>query len=170
MARSEKFDYEDAEMDILDAGGDPDYLDYRHPDKADAYLRGVGLDPKSYGSTYDSSKKNDSSSDSLCYLTSACIHAAHLPDDCVELVTLRAFRDNYLKAQPTGPKDIEEYYEIAPKIVAAIDLHENSEGIWARIYNELVLPCVRLIKSEKLHETYELYKCYTLELKAEFLK
>lgn len=43
------FDYENAERDILDAGGDPDYLSYTNPTKRDNYLRKMGLRPEKYG-------------------------------------------------------------------------------------------------------------------------
>ena len=44
------FDYENAKMDILDNGGDPDYLDMNHPDERDSYLKNMGLNPKDYSS------------------------------------------------------------------------------------------------------------------------
>lgn len=43
------FDYENAERDILDAGGDPDYLSYTNPTERDNYLRKMGLRPEEYG-------------------------------------------------------------------------------------------------------------------------
>ena len=49
-----------------------------------------------------------------CYLTSACIAARGLPDDCEELMTLRIFRDKWLKLQPGGIEEIAEYYSTAP--------------------------------------------------------
>ena len=58
-------------------------------------------------------RKNQSSSG--CYITSACVRARGLPDDCLEMETLRAFRDGYLASQPGGREDIEEYYAKAPQ-------------------------------------------------------
>ena len=43
------FDYENARLDILDSGGDPDYLSHTDPEKRDAYLRKMGLRPEDYG-------------------------------------------------------------------------------------------------------------------------
>ena len=43
------FDYENARLDILDSGGDPDFLSYTDPQKRDAYLRKMGLRPEDYG-------------------------------------------------------------------------------------------------------------------------
>ena len=81
---SESFDYENAELDILDAGGDPDYLNYNDREKRDEYLRKVGLNPKSYGSKVGEKPKKksgwfDEPEDDPCFLTSACVHARGLP-------------------------------------------------------------------------------------------
>lgn len=43
------FDYEEAELDILENGGDPDYLSYSDPIKRNNYLRRMGLNPINYG-------------------------------------------------------------------------------------------------------------------------
>lgn len=99
-----------------------------------------------------------------CYLTSACIHAKNLPDDCYELSTLRNFRDTYVKADPNGETDIKNYYSVAPRIVERINLQTDSDKIWKNIYDELVLVCVHLIEEGKLQEAYEKYKMYTLIL------
>lgn len=38
----------------------------------------------------------------LCFITTAVCEAEGKPDDCAELTAFRAFRDGYLKAQPTA--------------------------------------------------------------------
>ena len=65
-------------------------------------------------------KPGASQSSSGCYLTSACVEAMQKSDDCFELTTLRRFRDEWLANQPGGKEEIEEYYRIAPEIVAKI--------------------------------------------------
>ena len=168
----DKFDYEEAEMDIWDAGGDPDSLSYSDPKKRDEYMRKVGLDPKRYGSQYEDpgTQKNSSGSGSSgCFLTSACIRAKGLPDDCEELETLRNFRDTYMRGRSDGDADIREYYRIAPGIVSAINLQQDADSIWRRIYEELILKCVQMIKAGDYTGTYQLYKGYTLKLQETYL-
>lgn len=109
------------------------------------------------------------SSDSSCYLTTACIKAKKLSDDCFELTTLRWFRDNYLMSFEQGKQDIEHYYEIAPKIVAAIERTQHSGTTFHYIYNEVVLPCVDLICNKQYEEAYKKYKGVALELEQRFL-
>lgn len=105
-------------------------------------------------------KESDSSSSS-CYLTTACVLSKGLPDDCYELTTLRHFRDTYLNGTPEGRRDIACYYEIAPGLVKKLDTLPESEEIYQKIYDELVLPCIALIEAEKLAETHQLYREYT---------
>lgn len=112
-------------------------------------------------------KTQDSSG---CYLTSACVHSVGLPDDCVELKTLRGFRDSYMKQSEEMRGDIAQYYSTAPKIVEKINQDNNSINIWKRIYEELVKPSVEYIKIGKYENAYLLYKEYALQLESVFLK
>ncbi len=103
--------------------------------------------------------KGKSSSDSSgCYLTSACVVALGKPDDCHELTTLRRFRDTYMKDDAERAADVCRYYHTAPKIVAAIDALENAGDIYAAMYDELVLPCVKMIETGDLAGAYTLYR------------
>lgn len=81
-----------------------------------------------------------------CYLTSACMGAKgeEFSDDCYELEVLRKFRDSYVKEN--YPKDIEMYYEIAPLIVEKIEDLKESNDIFEKMYDELVVPCCELIE------------------------
>ena len=99
-----------------------------------------------------------------CFLTSACTAARGLPDDCQELTTLRWFRDNWLKHQSDGVLLIAHYYEVAPKIVEAIDKLENRLEIYDSLYLKLVIPCVELINTKQYEQALALYRDTTLEL------
>jgi hypothetical protein len=120
----------------------------------------------------DEEDESDSDSDSGsggCYLTTACVTARGLPDDCQELTILRDFRDNWLKKQPDGPADVAEYYATAPGIVAEINALPNAKEIWGQLYETLVEPCVKLIQSGKMEETYVTYKKSAMELRKKYL-
>jgi hypothetical protein len=103
-----------------------------------------------------------------CYLTSACIESKGLPDDCYELETLRQYRDTWLKSSEKGEAVIKQYYEIAPKIVSAINETEDSKSIYETIYEKMVKPCVTLIQQKKYQEAFELYCNITLQLEKEY--
>lgn len=123
---------------------------------------------------YASSAKNcpfrrkDSSSD--CFLTTACVVAKNLPDDCYELKTLRAFRDSYIKGLANGEEIIKEYYDIAPKIIDAIEKEPNADCIFKKLFEELVQPCVHYIEQKQNEKAHALYEKTVLKLKEKYLK
>ena len=104
-----------------------------------------------------------------CYLTSACVEAKGLPDDCEELTVLRDFRDNWMKQQPGGKEEIAEYYVTAPQIVAKINRQRDAKQIWESIYDSLVLACIELIHAGEMEKARALYKKSALELKEQFM-
>ena len=131
------------------------------------YKEYVDPDSKPYDCTrYESGYSSESGG---CYLTTACIKAKNLPDDCVELQTLRNFRDNYVAKTPGGTADIEHYYATAPEIVNRINTLKNAKDFWKEIYEKLVLVCTDLINKSEFEEAYSLYKSYSLKLEKEFL-
>lgn len=107
--------------------------------------------------------KNASSSGG-CYLTSACVYSKGLPDNCVELQTLRNYRDHWLRLQPDGEYLISEYYKIAPKIVSAINSQKDKISIYTYIYETMIEPCVKFINNSQMQDALNLYKQKTLEL------
>ncbi len=123
-----------------------------------------------WGYNYERCPLYKSAQSSGCFLTSACVEAKGLSDNCYELTTLRAFRDNYLKSRESGAADICKYYHIAPIIVEKIKLLPNSLDIFEKIFSELVKPCIELIESGKNEEAYIKYKNYTVLLEKLYVK
>lgn len=103
-----------------------------------------------------------------CFLTSACVEAKGLPDDCHELTVLRSFRDGYLSSLPTGKEEIAEYYHVAPAIVEAIKKQDNALSIFNGIYEQLVLPCVQHIEAGENEQAHALYRNAVGELSKQF--
>ena len=105
-----------------------------------------------------SGKKNG-----CCFLTTACVEARGLPDDCEELSVLRDFRDSYLLSTENGTALVEHYYEIAPKIVEAIDQRGDSRSIYEGIY-ERIVDCLDAVKSGRSDDAIEIYERMVLAL------
>lgn len=103
-----------------------------------------------------------------CFLTSACCNYKGFSDDCKELTVLRQFRDNYLKQQDSGEALINEYYAIAPIIVAKIDDCDKKDAIYAYIY-ETITKCVETYENEEYEKVMHLYIQMVNELKGKFL-
>ena len=111
-------------------------------------------------------KGNDTSG---CFITSACVEALGLPDDCYELETLRAFRDGYVKLTESGREEICEYYHTAPAIVEKIKSGDTAQAVFNKIYRELVQPCVKMIEENRHEEAYGKYRAYLKMLQKQYL-
>lgn len=173
MKKDDGFDYRKAEADLEDIGAHhPDEIySYRSEKALRGFMKEHGLNPDKYyqdnpKNGHSDSRENDNGG---CYLTTACVAARGRSDTCSELQTLRAFRDNVLAHKPRGRAEIEEYYQLAPHIVAAINRCPDDGEIWGRIYDELVNPCVHLIQGGYNDAAYQLYKEYTYALSNTFL-
>lgn len=102
-----------------------------------------------------------------CFLTSACVFARGLEDDCYELTTLRHFRDNFMRTHAEGNELIQYYYKHAPKIVEQIEERANKKAIYDYIYTSLVLPSIALINQKQDELAMEYYAAFTLRLSKE---
>lgn len=99
----------------------------------------------------------ESQPDEGCFISSACIMAKGLPDDCEELETLRTFRDNLTKRDEKLANLCRDYYKNAPEIVKRINQSDNMVKNYEEIYNNLVSPCVTMLKNGSIEEAIELY-------------
>ena len=92
-----------------------------------------------------------------CFITSAVCDYCGKTDDCIELTTLRNYRDFWLKNQEDGKELIDEYYKIAPQIVRSIKKLPNYREIFSSLLRDYIEPCIELINSGKFVECKNLY-------------
>lgn len=104
-----------------------------------------------------------------CFITTACVETAKLPDNCTELETMRHLRDDYLAKSDEGKRTIQEYYEIAPKIVEGIRGEENSKEVFGEIFRNIE-KTVSLIEGGDLGGAAAHYKGMVLGLKRKYEK
>ncbi len=107
--------------------------------------------------------------DKPCFLTTACVVARGLPDDCHELTLLRRFRDQDLRDLPGGPKLIDEYYALAPAILAAIHSRPDARRCLDALYTELVLPTVGRLEAGDGPGALEHYRRVVLALRRRYV-
>jgi len=166
---NDDFDYGAAEADLEDC--DCPWADeiygYRSERGRDEFMRENGLNPDRY--KHGSGSANGGSGTEGCFLTTACVVAEGLPDDCEALETLRGFRDGWLRKRAGGQLMVREYYEIAPRIVEKINARPDAEAIWKRMYAEQVLPCVETIKQGEYEAAFRMYRSWVAELKDRYL-
>lgn len=123
------------------------------------------------GKSSDSGSSSGGGSDSggsLCYLTSACVNARGLPDNCLELKSLRNFRGKILLQNSIGRNRVREYYQIAPEIVQSINQRDNAKEIWNSLYKD-IRKAVQLVLSENFNQAFEHYREMSLRLKERYL-
>lgn len=124
-----------------------------------------------YDQSWEDSQKNedDQKEKSGCFISSACIEAKSLPDDCYELQILRDFRDTYMKSLPDSEFLIKEYYSSAPDIVKAIEKSSQKHEIYNWLYLELVNKSVLNIEIGNYNAAFKNYKSIFEYLKFNFL-
>lgn len=105
----------------------------------------------------------------LCYITTAVCESKGKPDDCYELTTLRAYRDDYLLQTARGREIVEEYYNIAPGIVAIIDMQKDAAEIYDRIFEEYLKGCLWHIEAGEQEDCCELYMTMVRNLQKQYL-
>ncbi len=103
-----------------------------------------------------------------CFITTACVEARGLPDDCEELTVLRHFRDNYLINKENGVELLRIYYIWSPEIVRSIRRREDEEDILEHLY-QIIRQCVDAINRQDNEFAYRTYCQMMLKLKNQFL-
>ncbi|WP_146198902.1 CFI-box-CTERM domain-containing protein [Falsochrobactrum shanghaiense] len=102
-----------------------------------------------------------------CFLTTACCAVQGRPDDCLELQTLRRFRDKWLLRQPFGAGEIAHYYRVAPNISGSLLASREGRKKLRNLYWRTIMPCVAMIWIGWPGMAYRLYKRMMIRLAAE---
>lgn len=105
----------------------------------------------------------------LCFITTAVCQELGKPDDCAELTAFRRFRDTYLMQEPDGPALIDEYYNIAPGIVACINTCTDRHARYARLREDYLAPCYNDLQNGRLADCKARYVAMVRSLEREFL-
>lgn len=119
------------------------------------------------GSITDTTNGNKETTDTKCFLTSACMkhYLLRFDDSCYELRVLRWFRDNFVSQE-----DKIHYYETAPMIIAAINSAAGSDMVYDYIYENVVRACVDAIERGDYEFAYNRYKNSILSLEETFVR
>ena len=113
--------------------------------------------------TTDGSHSGATKGESGCFLTTAIVEHRGEADNGPTLTKLRNFRDTYLVGYP---EEVKKYYQVAPKIVAAIP-KDNPTWDWVGKQIDLAIQYIDDNMLDKAHETY---KSMVLELETNWLK
>lgn len=105
-----------------------------------------------------------------CFITAAVYDSFGKPDGCYELTAFRKFRDNWLALQTDGKSLIDEYYDIAPKIVANINSLSDSAEIYKKLWRDYLSACLKSIEVGDNFKCKKIYVEMVNTLKEKFLK
>jgi len=109
----------------------------------------------------DNDPSNDGNS-SVCFLTTAIVERRGEEDNGPTLTKLRNFRDTFMASNIA---DVEEYYRIAPKIVASIpEDHDDWDWIGSQVDKS-----VEFIDKNLLDKAYTTYKNMVKKLEKDWL-
>lgn len=127
--------------------------------------------PKSpfYVGTYEDIAEGFHKRFKFCFITTAVCQSEGKGDDCAELTAFRAFRDGYLMDTADGPALVEEYYQTAPLIVAAIDGHEDCKQRYEAIRRDYLQPCYDALLAGREAECKDRYVKMVRDLEKEYL-
>ncbi|MCB0536337.1 MAG: hypothetical protein KDE33_02305 [Bacteroidetes bacterium] len=106
--------------------------------------------------------------DEECFITTACVTEKGKADDCYELNTLRALRENYMRKNTQGKALLEEYEWLGPAVVSAVGECENRAEIYDYLYKNMIMPSVEMIEQGQYSDAVKWYKGFTLQLKKNF--
>lgn len=109
------------------------------------------------------------STDSGCFITTATLISIGKLDDCEELNIFREYRDQWLAKSHDGKELIAEYYNIAPRIVTAINQQTNHEQIYKDLWKKDIEPCLKLIKAQDYEEAKSVYGRVVVTLREKYL-
>lgn len=93
-----------------------------------------------------------------------------MPDDAFELEVLRDLRDTYLMPSDELRGFVEHYYEVSPKIVAAIERSRNPKAVYDEVFERLILPTVEAALSGQKEKACDIGKSILREFEERFLK
>ena len=119
----------------------------------------------------NSSSASSSKSSKGCFITTATLRAQHsLDDKHPVLQKLRAFRDEYILDLPNGKAMVEEYYEVAPRIVCVLDSLPESAILYLEIFSTYIKECVNFIDQGQCDEAVSLYETMVKTLSSRHLE
>lgn len=118
------------------------------------------------GSITDTTGESKETTDTSCYLTTACMKNFRdkFDDHCYQLDVLRWFRDKFVSEE-----DKKYYYEVAPIIVSEIEKSNNKDKIYKYIYDNVVSYCVNKIEENDFEAAYSRYKNSVLVLEEQLV-
>jgi len=92
-----------------------------------------------------------------CYLATAMCQILGKPDNCMELETLRQFRDDVLLESDSGRSLLKQYYETAPAIAKRLEASNSRNTIAHEMLTSYISKIVNMIKDKENQSAIDRY-------------
>ena len=153
-----------SECALYDSNGTPKWGDEHYCSKKGKYLKPT----TSACSSFVKNNAKEGYQRAGCYITTIVCNILGYPDDCNLLVTLRDFRENYLKQNSECLPLLIEYDQIGPIISDSIVNDPDAKITAIENTRNFLIPCVEAIKAGNLDKAIEIYKSLVLLLKLKY--
>ena len=153
-----------SECALYDSNGTPKWGDEHYCSKKGKYLKPT----TSACSSFVKNNAKEGYQRAGCYITTIVCNILGYPNDCNLLVTLRDFRENYLKQNSEYLPLLIEYDQIGPIISDSIVNDPDAKITAIENTRNFLIPCVEAIKAGNLDKAIEIYKSLVLLLKLKY--
>lgn len=103
-----------------------------------------------------------------CFITTAVVKHIGEADNGEMLTVLRSLRDQFMMQRPKLARLVDEYYRIAPQLVARIRSRADATQIWRRLASVYLKPAVRAIQTNSPWSAVRGYVKLVKDLQREF--
>ena len=165
-----------SEIALLDADASRQYEEYTYDELHSIYKNQDSKntpddESEPHYAQYNIYSDNGAYGDENCFITTAVCKTFGKPDDCSELTAFRAFRDTYMKENEVLNTEVNNYYEIAPKICAAIDAKgEVAASIaYKWIWDTYLFKAYDALNNNEPKKAYQIYKDMVIKLREIYL-
>ncbi len=104
-----------------------------------------------------------------CFITTAVLSRLGKDDRCRELQRFRWFRDTWLRCRPYGPRLIQEYYSVAPKIVEEMLTRGEERVVCEMVWLMYLEPALEAIERGRFTRALSTYQDMVFELRRRYL-
>lgn len=92
-----------------------------------------------------------------CFITTAICDILGKADDCVELETLRGFRDTYMMEDDQRRALVDLYYEEAPAIAQTLRESPDKNAKAEALLRDFITPAVKAVEAEQREDAMAIY-------------
>ena len=133
-------------------------------------INGKGFCSPRCESEYERARRDGTLPNEGCFITTAVCRALDKSDDCIELITLRNFRDSYMKTSQVMQGEVKKYYNIAPKICNEIGNEDDfGANTYSNIWEKYIKYALDAIARDDKQQAYDIYKNMVLSLEQKYL-